>query len=214
MGIAFVGHQPDIFRAADFVDLGKLIGRHDGAAGIARRIDDQQLGPRRDGARNLLGAQPEAVGRIGHHGHRSRAGVQDHVRIADPVRRGNEHFIAGAEQRAKRVEDGVFAAHRHDALRHRVGRAELRRVPLADGFTQRADSPYRGVFRSALFEGANGSALDVLRRREVRFARPKIGQVNALGAQAFRRRKHSGSRRDRNAVNTGSKLHGIRLLQI
>src|SRR5260370_33113219 len=52
----------------------------------------------------------------------------------------------------------------------------------------------------------------MLGRREVRFARAKIGEIDPLSAVAFRCRQHGGSRRDRNAVHTVRKLHGTRLL--
>ncbi len=202
--VALVGHQPDIFRAADFVDFHELIGGHDRAARIAWRIDDQQFCFRRDRARDLLGAQAESVGRIGHHRDRRRAGVLHHIRIADPIRRGDQDFVACLQKAAERVENGVLAAHRHDAFRHRIGRSELRRVPLADRFAQGTNSRRGRVLRAALFQGSNGGLLDVLRRREIRFAGAEIGQVSPLCAEAFRRGQHGGGRRDGNAVYAGS----------
>ena len=214
MRIAFVRQHPDIFRAAHFVNFLEFIVGYNGAARIARRIDDQHFRPGSDGASDHVGAEAKPVGRIGHHRHRRCAREENDIRIGDPVGCGNQNFVALFQQRAECIKERVLAADGHDAFRHRVGRAELRRVPFANRIAQRADAARRSVFCAPFLHRADRRALDVFGGWKVRLARTEVGEVHALGAEFFGSRQNSGGRRDGNAVNAGSELHGFELLWV
>ena len=52
---------------------------------------------------------------VGQH-HRHAAGERDRLRVRGPVRRGQQHLVAGVEQRLERVVDRVLAAVGHEDL--------------------------------------------------------------------------------------------------
>ena len=100
----------------------------------------------------------ETVGGLGGHEHGLAAGELDDVREADPVRRGNDDFVALFDQRADGVVDGVLAADGDDAFARARRSCRVARVPVADGLAQRRDARGRRVLGAIRARSASMAA--------------------------------------------------------
>src|SRR5579859_1063302 len=110
MRIAFIAHQPDVVFLAEFEELRALVRRRNAAGWITGRIEDDQFCFWRDGFGYVRRANRKTIFRARFDDNRTRAGVLDDIRIADPVRRRHDDFVAGLDEYADDVEDGVLAA--------------------------------------------------------------------------------------------------------
>ena len=104
------------------LELGARIG---GAGRVRRRVEQHPLGLRRDRPLERLGRHLEARLERGRHAHRLAAGEHDHVGIAHPIGRRNDHLVAGIERRHERVVEHLLAAGADDDLARLVVEAVL-----------------------------------------------------------------------------------------
>jgi len=118
---------------------------------------------------------------------RSRARDAHVLRIAHPIRRGDDHFVARIEERERQIEERMFRAHR-DA--HFVGRMSRRTRTRRDGLAQRQNPFDRRVFRRALLHCAARGLKHVRGRLEIRLAHPEIENVGAACSELLRARVH------------------------
>src|SRR5262245_56082952 len=93
----------------------------------------------------------------------------------------------------------MLTAHRYQYLLRLVSRMEVMGMPVNDGLLQFGDAFGGRVFGEVRLDGLNCSLFDVLRRREIRLAWPKIDNVVSFGLQPRGRRQDCGRRTKRNA---------------
>ena len=115
--VNFVTHDEHAFLDADVADGLGFLRRIDTAGRVARRVQDEQPGVWRDGGAELCRCDFEFGLVGGFQNHWLGAGELDHFRIAQPVRRGNEHFVAFLAGGEDDVIARMFAAAGNDDLR-------------------------------------------------------------------------------------------------
>ena len=156
-------------------------------------------------ARSCSGVTLNSVLSRGLDNHRLGAGELDHFRIAQPIRRGNDDFVARLARGENDVVAGMFAAARDDDLRRLVGEAVLALEFGGDGLAQFGNAAAGRVFGEPGGERLGGGVLDVLRRVEIRFARAETDDILAGGfhglglginGQSEGRRQRGGAMRD------------------
>ena len=116
--VDLVGDDPDAALDRPAPDRLDLVGWVDRAGGVARRDEQERLGTGRVRRVELVDRHPEPRldGRREHHGH--AVGEFDRLRVGRPVRRGQQHLVAGVEEGLERVVDRVLpAVGDHDLLR-------------------------------------------------------------------------------------------------
>ena len=172
----------------------KSLGRHHRAGRIGRRIEDDGLGARRDGALDGIGGDAEALCLAGFEIDDLSACVLDDVFEADPVGNGQDDLVAVVDQHLDGVKQRQLAAGGEDSLVDRVVRAEVAGVALDDGLAHVGNARHDGVAGEVGLDGGNGRVLDVARRGEMRLAGPEIHQVGALSAQFGRFGGHGHGR--------------------
>ena len=101
--VNFVGQNVDVFLGRDFDDRFQFLARVNRAGRIARAVQDQHFRPRRHRVFKIFRAHFPAVALDRRHDDRLGAGQSHHVGIADPIRRGDDDFVA----RLAGGEDGV-----------------------------------------------------------------------------------------------------------
>ena len=140
MLVNLVAHDEDVFLHADVAERLGFLRRINGAGRIARRIQDEQPRVRRDGGAQLRGRDFEfrLVRRL--QNHRLRARELHHFRIAQPIRRGDDDFVAFLAGGEDDVVAGMFAAAGHDDLRRFVSQAVLAFEFVGDGLAQFRDA--------------------------------------------------------------------------
>ena len=187
---------------ANVEDFGELVRWNHGSGWIARRVGDDHARARSDGLFNRRGSQAEIVFGLRGHKHGLASRVLHDVRVAHPIGRGNDHLVARTHQRAGGVENRVLTAGGHDAFRRLKcrRRAQICRMPVANGLAQRRDSRRRGVLRAIFFERLDGRALDVFRRGKVGLAGAEVDHIHSLGLVLFRLLQHCHGGRDADAV--------------
>ena len=126
--------------------------------GIARRVDDDPAGSRRDRVQNRPRPDGEAVLRIGPREHRRRLGQLDLLGERRPVRGVRDDFVARAEQRERRVVERLLAARGDDDLGLLVLDAVVGAVPVADRALQVGDAGDRRVAREIAVDRGAGPA--------------------------------------------------------
>ena len=178
--------------------------------GLLGRIGDDHFGFRGHDLFDFRGAQHEGIVFTRFGEDRDAAGIFHHVRIADPVGRADDDFVAGIDERADGVEDGVLAADVDYTFGRRVGRFELRFVPVANGLAQRQDAGDGSVFCFIVVERFDDGALDVFRRGEIRLAGTEVRDVDALSLQFFRFLQDGHGRRDVDAIDGVGELDRFR----
>ncbi len=211
MRIAFIAHEPHILLLAEIEKFRALVRRSNATGGIAGRIENKQFRSRCDGFGNVRGANGKAVSSARLHVHGSRAGVLHDVRIADPIWRGNDDFVAGLREHADNVKNGMLAADVGDAFFRFVVGTKFALVPRADCFAQRHYPGRGGVLRLVLVDRFNCGLLDVIRSGEVRLTRAEVGDVHALGLELIRGGNDGGGWRDLYAIDAVRELHGFSL---
>src|SRR5581483_10142657 len=95
----------------------------------------------------------------------------DHFRIAQPVGRGDDHFIALLARGENDVLARVLSAARNNYLRRLVAEAVLALELVRDRLPQFGNAARRRVFGETVRERFGAGVLDVLRSIEIRFAR-------------------------------------------
>ncbi len=150
--------------------------------------------------------QLEPFGLVGIDEHARRARVIHDVFVGDPVRNGNDDFVAGIDQGLHQVEDRVLAADGDHGFFGRIIGAVIGLVAPADGLLQLLDSAGIRVFGEVAGDGVERSALDVVGRWKIRFARAEIDHVSALAPQPLRFGGHRQGRRNADRRNPLSQI--------
>ena len=179
-------------------DCGHVFGIHHRARRIRRRIQNDQLRFRRDQPFHHLRGYAKALRLVGFEQHAVAADVAHHVLERDPVRYGQNHFVAVVNQHRDNIEQRMLAAHRGACFLPLVGGTEIGRVTADDGILKFDRATHRRVLRKICVNGRNGRVFNVLRRREVRLASSRIDHVDSLLAQLLRfgHGGHGGGRLD------------------
>ena len=180
----------------------QILGRHDRPCRIRRRVEDDGLGPRRDGPLDGVGCDAEALRLAGFEKHHLAARVLDDVFEAHPVGNGQDHLVAVVDKYLDGVKQRQLAAGGKDGLVDRVVRAEVAGVPLHNRLAHVRNARHHGVAGEVGLDRGNGGVLDVPRSGEVRLAGPEIHQVDALGAQFSRLGGHGHGRGHLDPANT------------
>ncbi len=107
--VDLVGHHEQVSLAGEPGDRGELLVGEDGAGGVVRTVDQQQLGARGDGGSQGVDVEPE-VGRAQRDRHPHAAGHGDGGGVGVVVRLQRYHLVAGVDQRQHRRGDGLGRA--------------------------------------------------------------------------------------------------------
>ena len=168
------------------------------AGRVARAVDHHHSGFWRDRRFQLRGGHPEALLDARLHDHRLAFGDEHDVGIGYPVRRGNDHLVAGVDHRQREVEETLLAAAGNQDLLRRVVQPVVALELRDDGLFERRRAADGGVFGEALVDRADRRVLDMLRCIEIRFARAQPDDVFAFRFQLRRTGGHgeSGGRLD------------------
>src|SRR5271169_5409802 len=161
MAVAFVGQKINAEFGSQVIDLLELLAIEHRATRIRRGVDEDHLGAGRQMRLNHRSRQGEAVLLVGFDEYALAPGVIYYILICDPIRHGNDDFVARVDQRLRQIEDDVFAAHADDALRRFVVRPEIFRVTRAYRLLQLGSSTGAGVFGEVLFDRPDSGLLDV-----------------------------------------------------
>ncbi len=206
-----VGEDPDIRVAQQHVaDRPQLVGRVGGAGRVARVVQHEPAGPRRDRLLERLGAQLEAVVLLARHQHRLAVGQRDDVRIADPARARDDDLVVLVQRRQHGIEDHLLAAGRDDDLLRFVVDARVTEKLLRHGLAQHRRAGDIGIVRLVVLDGADRRVLDVARRVEVRFALRERDHVLALGDHVPRLGRDGDGQAGLDAVEAfGGKVHEL-----
>src|SRR5688572_4856926 len=191
MAVTFVGDEPDAAPRGDMENALELLGVQHRAARVRWGVHKDRLRLRRQMPLDLRCGEREALLLIGLHKDTGAAGIIHHVFIGHPVGHRNYHLIAGIHQHLHEVEDDVLSTYCNDALGWRVRCAEIRGMPVADGFFQLDDAADSGVLGEVFVQGAHGRLFDVIGSRKVRFTGAEIDHVDALAAQTVRLGGHA-----------------------
>ena len=175
--------------------------RRIGRAGRVRgRVEDDPLGLFRDRLVERVGLQLEAVLKPRFDRHRRAACEQHNVRIGHPIRRGNDHLVAGVRRCDHRIEDDRLAARRDEGLVRLVVEPVLALELGADRRLELRDTVDRRILRLALTDGPDRGFLDVVGRVEIGFTGRKRDHVAAQGFQVARFLRGGNGCRRLNAV--------------
>ena len=162
---------------------------------IGRAVEEQHLAVRAEGFVELICRNFEA-GFFGCGQEFRRPAGQNHdIGIADPIGRGDEDFISGADQGMKGIEEDMFPTTPGRDFRESVFEAVISPELGNNGLFDVRSAAHRRIFGLALFEGRNRRVFDMLRGIEVGLASPKINDLNPLATE--RRdfhRDHEGRR--------------------
>ena len=184
MLIHVIRHHPDM--RVFHQNIGERLQLVPGIA-RARRVgggvEDEPFGLRRDGGVKLLCGDFEAVFELAFDRDGRAAAEQDHIGVGHPVGRGDDDLVARIERGHQRIVEHLFAAAGDRDLRRRVVQPVVAFELGADRLFQLGDAIDGGVFRLALFNGANPCGLDVLRRVEIRLTRAQPDHILARGFQ-------------------------------
>ena len=158
--------------------------------------------------RELLGRHLEAALGARRDDHGLGFGEPHHVGIRHPVRRDDDRFVAGVEQREARVVAGLLRARGDEHLLRRVAQAVVALELRDDGLLEQPRAVDGRVLRVVARERGRGRGLDVLRRREVRLADGEHDDVAALLAQPLRARRDADRGGRANALQPLRELDG------
>ena len=175
---------------------------------VAGRVDEQQLGLGRDGRfelarRHLVALRGRAVRR---HGQAIRE--QHHVRVAHPVRRGNDGFITRVEHGHAEVVDSLLGARADQNLVALVADLIVALELRDDGVFELDDAVDVGVTREALADRLDTRVGNVRGCVEVRFAGAEPDDVLAFGFQFRGARGDGEGGRRLDALNASRELIG------
>lgn len=106
--INLVGKHKNAARQCPAHNLGEFAIRVDRARGIAGGIENQQPGFVRGPLLKHERRHLEFAFRSRMHGYRHAPGKLDHVRIAQPVGRRDQHFVAGIERGLQKVVETML----------------------------------------------------------------------------------------------------------
>ena len=130
-----------------------------------------------------LHVQIEAVLFIQRHYDRHAAGQLGHGRIGNPVRRGNQHFVARVDDRLKNIVEALLAAATDLNLLGIIVPAVTLAIAVAYGLPQLRNAVGWGVAGVALVYGLFAGSADMRRGGKVGLADTEIEDIHALGLE-------------------------------
>jgi hypothetical protein len=133
-----------------------------------------------------------------------------HVRVGDPVGRGNDHFVALVQRGGKGVVDDVLGAVAHGDVLGLVRQRVLAQQLVGDGLAQGRRAVGGRVARLSRQQGRHPAFDDVGRRREVGLADGEVDDAAAGRAHGIhaRLRRHAGRRFDAAKAMGQQGVHG------
>ena len=201
MLINLVADHRDLPVAAQHLGKGcQFRGAVNAARGIAGRAENEGAGALGDGRLELLGRYLEILLNGGFHEHGLGTCEQHHLRIAHPIGRGDDYFVALGSQCHDCVAHGLLRAVRHGDLRGIVCQAVFAEQLLADGFADSGVAGHGRIAREILVDSFVRGFLDVVGRVEVGLANGEVYHVHALSFKLCALLRHGQSGRRRKAV--------------
>ena len=203
-----VGQYPHLGMAQQHAGKCREFAAAVGSTGrVARRIEHQPLGARRDRRFELLGGQLEAFVFAALDRLWRAVGDQRHVAVRHPVRRGYHHFVALRKCRHHRVEHDLLGAVGDRDLVAGVDEAILALEFQAHRIFHFVGAVDGGVARIVARHRFDHCALDVVRRREIRLADGEAYDVAPLRAQLAHFLRGSVARGMFDAIQSRCKYH-------
>ena len=206
-GVDFIGHHGQIVLDGEFGDLRDFLAIQHAAGRVARTVDDQELGARRDQRFQTIDIEGEVVlfedrGRYGR-----GAGEIDHRFVNGKAGVGIDRFVARFKQRQNDEEHDRLAARRHhDVVEIVVGAA--RRVEIVgDSGTEIWLAGGRAVVRPAVAQRIDSRFDHVRRSIEIRLADFEVDHIPALGFERPGANKHFEGGFGSEAAHARRKFH-------
>ena len=112
--------------------------------------------------------------------YRNAADHADLLGIADPVRRGNDHFVAGIKQREERSIQASLGTVRDDNGVIVKIYAKIFLHPVSNGLARLDGAGRRRILRLAFPDGTDSGFLDMVGRIKIRLPCPKANNRDAL----------------------------------
>ena len=179
--IALIPDDDNVFFDRKFADLLQCLLVIDSSGGVVGGIDDDRNGLVCHCVRNRFRRHDKIVILI--RCHENRNAVQDlsHVLVIHPVRRGDDHLIAGIHEAAQCQEQSLHGAHRNLDLRIRViSDSCLALDPLCRRFSQLNNACVRRILGLSCHDRVASRFFDIVRGLVVRVAQGKIDDVIIL----------------------------------
>ena len=118
--VDLVGQDHEVVLAGDVGDLLEVLARRDAAGRVGRRVDDDELGPRRDQRRQLVRVEAEVVLLADRAGDGLAADEAGHRLVDREARVRVDDLVALVDEGQDREEHDRLAAGDHDhAVRRR-----------------------------------------------------------------------------------------------
>ncbi len=181
--VDLVGDDEDALAPGPFGQGGQALLGVVPARGVGGRAEDEDLDLGGPGPLQILHVQEEALFRGRGHEHGFAVGQEDHVRVAHPVGRGDEHLVAGIQQGHEEVVEHLLAAvGDDDVLLGGLGSVETA-VGHGHGPAQSRDAGNRGVAGVPGVQGRLGGLDHVRGRGEVGLAHGQTDDLPSLGLE-------------------------------
>jgi len=178
--VNLVGQDRDLSLQHGISDGGEFAPVINDPGRIRRAVEHQELRPRRQRSRELVGTEFEA-GLLGRRDEDRRGPGQLHqIGIADPVWGGDDDLIPRPAQRHQGIMDRMLGAVRDQDLIGAGRQADPSRVVIRQRLLQLRDAGRRGVVGLAGPDRAERSLLDVRRRVEVGLTQGEVEDVHPL----------------------------------
>ena len=179
--VDLIGQDHDVLASRDFADFPQFLFGVNRASRVAGRVEDDHFGGRGHRLFELLGGHFPTGGFHRFHDHWHAASQTHHFRVGNPVRRGNDHFIALFHHRQNRVVTSHLGP---------CGDADLLGIKLqlvvlqqlgGDRLAKLRNATGRGVFGAAFLKCLNGGCLDEVRGIHLWLAASERVNFLALG---------------------------------
>ena len=121
--------------------------------------------------------------RPGMYRNRHATGQHDHIGVAEPVRGGHKHLVAGVERGLHEIIEAVLAARADNNGFHRHRNAVVSFKIRARSLAQFGNSRHGGVAAKIVVNGRLGRLANMLGRGKIRLANGKAGDRNALSLE-------------------------------
>ena len=195
IAIDFIRNNVDVLAAANLRNGFQFLTGINHAGRVAGRIKHKHLGFVRDRRFQLCRRDLEVLFFFRRHDHRHRARLLHHFRVADPVRRRDDHLIARIAQCHQCDINRVLRARSHNDLLRLIVQTEIGFQPVACRFAQLHQTGCRRIAGLVVLDCLNTGLLDVLRGRKIRLARAKADHILAFGLHLLEQRVDDKRRR-------------------
>ncbi len=140
------------------------------AGGVVGGVEDHRLRAAGDGSGHLLRGGQKEICRISVDKNRNAARHADHFSVADPIRRGQNHLVAGVQDGLQRVIKHLLGACAHDDLPRVIAQPLLSQDMIGNRLAQLRDAAYVGITGFTGFQRLDCGLADVLGRIKIRLA--------------------------------------------